>query len=186
MVWKMLPENVQENISAKNCAKKTVRKFFSQVFFCTFTRTFSCKFLAGLWSRERSELLPAQQTRSLFSRCQRGCKAPTRPSSSLRSLHLWPAGPWTSGNFVDLIPLETSTSPSVPLRDQIQILNICLNLNIPCTVVSFWRDSMPKHCRQKINLCEGGISQKSRDTCWRPPFFYMHLLSKDDINSSNF
>jgi len=47
-------------------------------------------------------------------------------------------------------------------------------------------DSMTKHGRQKINLCEGGISQKSRDICWRQPFFYMHLLFKDDIKTSNF
>ena len=47
-------------------------------------------------------------------------------------------------------------------------------------------DSMTRHGRQKINLCEGGISQKSRDICWRQPFFYMHLLFKDDIKTSNF
>ena len=45
---------------------------------------------------------------------------------------------------------------------------------------------MTRHGRQKINLCEGGISQKSRDICWRQPFFYMHLLFKDDIKTSNF
>ena len=100
------------------------RKFF-RTFTPNFSLTFSRKFLAGLWSRERSELLPAQQTRSLFSRC----KASARPLSSLRSLHSWPADPWTSGNFVNLIPLETFTSPSVPLRDQIQTLTIGLNLN---------------------------------------------------------
>ena len=45
---------------------------------------------------------------------------------------------------------------------------------------------MTQQARQKINLCEGGISKKSRDICRRPPFFDMQFVFKDDNKPSNF